>query len=72
MHVYIDPDDVLDELSDEDLIDELERRKVDLSEYFSYDNKSLIESIYQKRRLTGQVDIKDIDALIYHTIGKIV
>lgn len=72
MQVYVDPYDLMEELSDEDLIDELERRKVDLSEYFSFDTKSLIESIYQQRRLTGQVDIKDIDALIYYTIGRIV
>lgn len=55
----------LDEFSDEELLDELESRNLSATVY-----KELITDIFHKRRV-GQDYQKDLDELIYQTIGRI-
>jgi len=66
--VYID----LGEFTDDDLIDELKDRRLNLHE-FSYEEeeKELIERIWLKRRV-GEDYQKELDELIYLVMGKIV
>ena len=65
--VEVDVD--LDDFDDDDLIDEMERRGLDVTD--SGSASELIEKIWLKRR-QGQDFTRELDRLIYATIGKIV
>ena len=65
--VEVDVD--LDDFDDDDLIDEMERRGLDVTD--SGSASELIEKIWLKRR-QGQDFTHELDRLIYATIGKIV
>ena len=64
--------DVLSEASDDELLAEIKLRKWDtkLFEDESLDLEEKMFAIWQKRRL-GRDYQKELDDLIYHTIGKI-
>ena len=55
----------LDDFDTVDLIEELEQR----GEIINNDDKQLINDIFQKRR-TGQDFLRELDDLIYNTIGR--
>lgn len=63
----------LDEFDDDDLIDEMERRGLDLnSRYIDGDQmRELLTQLWQKRR-QGQDFERELDQLIWYGIGKIV
>jgi hypothetical protein len=65
--VYID----LDSFTDDDLIDELKDRRLNLHEFSFEEEKELIERIWLKRRV-GEDYQKELDELIYLVMGKIV
>jgi hypothetical protein len=67
--IYTEIEVNLNEFDTEDLIEELESRNADFIEYS--DNLELLATIYHKRR-TGQDFTKELDELIYSTIGRIV
>lgn len=71
--VEVDVDVDLSEFDDDDLLDELESRGLDLnSKYIDGDEvRSLLEKIYLNRRV-GKDYEKDLDDLIYYGLGKIV
>lgn len=66
MYIDVNIEDVLDELTDQDLIDELEQRKG-----FYFDSKVLLEKIWLNRRENKPFE-KELDQLIYKVLGKIV
>jgi hypothetical protein len=59
----------LDDFDDDDIIDEMERRGLDVSDAGAA--SELIEKIWLKRR-QGQDFTHELDRLIYATIGKVV
>lgn len=67
MYVEIDLNDV----DDEELIEELEERGYTIRENHLDDHNTLIEQIYQLRRL-GRSYEHLMDSLIYEAVGKIV
>lgn len=71
--VDIDVRDVLDELDDEDLLDEIERRGLELdSKFIDGDQmRELLTKVWIKRR-QGLDFAKELDDLIYYGMGKIV
>lgn len=71
--VEVDVDIDLSEFDDDDLLDELESRGLDLnSKYIDGDEvRNLLEKIYLNRRV-GKDYQKDLDNLIYYALGKIV
>lgn len=73
VNVHVNVDDVLDELSDDDLIDELERRRADYNtEDIDADAmRGLLETIWLNRR-NGKDYQAELDALIYGVLGKII
>lgn len=70
VETYVTVDVELDEFSDDDLIEELERRNKGM-EVASTTGTELVTQIYLKRR-TGQDYQRELDELIYMSIGKIV
>jgi hypothetical protein len=70
VEVWTTVDVDLDDFSDEDLIDEMERRGLG-AEVDESTATELITQIYQKRRL-GKDYQTELEQLIYQTIGKIV
>lgn len=68
IEVYVDEQDVLESLSDVELYTEMERRKLKPNEI---DIEHIVTAIWLKRRV-GQDYQKELDELIYETIGKIV
>lgn len=69
--VDIDVDDIIDEISDEDLKAEFQARGFTSSASISMsETNKLIEQIYEKRR-NEQDFMHLIDDLIYKTIGRI-
>ena len=60
----------LDEFDTDDLIDELTKRGKGM-EISSQSGTELLTAIYEKRRL-GKDYQRDLDQLIYQTIGKII
>ena len=60
----------LEDFDTDDLIDELERRNMGM-EVASQSGTDLVTAIYLKRR-TGQDYQRELDELIYMSIGKIV
>jgi hypothetical protein len=69
-YVNIDVDIDLDEISDEDLLEELERRDL-LPEQGDSNYKELVEKIYLKR-IFGLDFLKETDELIYSVLGRII
>lgn len=71
--VDVDLDDILDDLSTEELTDELKRRGgLTTMDGLNGDyNREILDAIYQKRRL-GKDYQTELDLLIYNVLGKIV
>lgn len=71
--VDVDVDDVLEELDDQDLLDELERRGLDMNTQFVDGDtmRELLTSIWLNRRL-GKDFSKQLDDLIYYGLGKVI
>lgn len=68
--VYVQ--DVLDQLDDDELIEEVERRGLDASCLSDIDEpRNLLVQIWMKRR-TGQDYSVELDRLIYCSLGKII
>jgi len=70
---WITVDVDLDDFDDEDLLDEIERRGLDLDHGYtdSDEIKRLLVSIWEKKRL-GQDFTRDLEDLIYYGIGKVI
>lgn len=66
-YVHISADD----FDDEDLIDELESRGYTVDKDGVEESNELIRAIFEKRRL-GKDYQKELDDLIYETVGRIV
>ena len=64
---YISVDIDLSDIDTEDLIEELQHRKKDVSEL----GLKLVMDIYEKRR-NGQDYQKELNELIYDTVGRII
>jgi len=73
VNTYIEVDDVLDELSDDELIDELKRRGKDYNTQFvdGDEMRMVLQTLYEKRRI-GKDYQSELDQLIYGILGKIV
>ena len=71
--VEVNVDDVLDELDDDELIEELERRGLDMnSKYVDGDEmRHLLTSIWLKRRVGADYQ-QELDQLIYYGLGKVI
>ena len=70
VYTEVEVDVELDDFSDDDLVEELERRGLGM-EVSGETGTELLKAIYQKRRL-GQDYQRELDELIYLGIGKIV
>jgi hypothetical protein len=70
VETYVEVEVELDEFSDDDLKEELERRGLG-AEVPESTATELIESIYLKRRVSKDYQT-ELEQLIYQTIGKIV
>lgn len=70
VEVWTTVDVDLDDFTDDDLIEELEKRGLG-AEVHASTASELIESIYLKRRI-GKDYQQELNQLIYQTIGKIV
>ena len=75
INVDVDEQDVLDELSDEELLEELERRGKNMklmSNGFigEFEMRGLLETIWINRR-TGKPFDTELDQLIYGVLGKV-
>lgn len=70
---YVDIEVSLEDFDDDDLIEELENRGLDLnSKYIDGDSmQELIEAIYNKRR-QGHDYQKELDNLIYYGLGRLI
>jgi hypothetical protein len=68
VEVYVDEQDILESLGDDELYTEMERRKLKPNET---DIEHVVTAIWLKRRV-GLDYQKELDELIYATIGKIV
>lgn len=75
MRVYIDNDDVLNQLSDDELLEEVETRGLNVPDQDAQEqeaeNRDLIRSIYEKRRV-GQDYNYELNTLIYQVLGKLI
>jgi hypothetical protein len=73
VETYIDADDVLRELSDDELIDELKRRGKDYNTEF-VDGEEMcmvLQTLHEKRRI-GKDYQSELDQLIYSILGKFI
>lgn len=70
VEVWTTVDVELDDFSDEDLIDEMDRRGLG-AEVADSTATEIIEQIHQKRRLGKEYQL-ELDQLIYQVTGKIV
>lgn len=70
VEVYVD--DVLDEVDDDELIEELERRGLDMnSKYVDGDEmRHLLTAIWLKRRVGADYQ-QELDQMIYYGLGKV-
>lgn len=73
VNTYIEVDVVLDELSDDDLIDELKRRGKDYNTQFvdGEEMRQVLQNLYEKRRI-GKDYQAELNQLIYGILGKII
>ncbi len=72
VEVYVS--DVIDQIDDDDLLEEVERRGLDISDNDSgldFTLNELITALWMKRRL-GQDYQSELDKIIYKAIGKII
>lgn len=71
--VEVDVDIDLEEFDDDELLDELERRGLDMNtRYVSGDQmRELLETIWQKRR-EGKEYQRELDDMIWYGLGKLV
>lgn len=67
---WVSVDIDMDEIDTDDLINELESRRVIVDGMEPADLKELIERLHQKRR-TGQDYQQELDDIIYSVIGRI-
>ncbi len=70
--VYVS--DVLDQIDDDALLEEVERRGLDIDPNesdFDFNMKELITALWMKRRL-GEDYQSELDKIIYKAIGKII
>lgn len=67
---YIDVDVDLEDFSDEDLLDELDRRGKGIETVGENTSSDLLTAIYHKRR-TGKDYQRELDELIYQNLGRI-
>jgi hypothetical protein len=73
VNTYVEVDDVLDELSDDELIDELKRRGNGYNTQFVDGDamRELLEKIWLNRRM-GRDYQSELDRLIYGVLGKVI
>jgi hypothetical protein len=73
VNTYVDADDILDELSDDELIDELKRRGNDYNTQFvdGDEMRMVLQTLYEKRRL-GKDYQAELEQLIYGILGKVI
>ena len=73
VNTYVDSEDILEELSDDELITELEKRGKDYNLNFvdGDEMRMILQSLYEKRRI-GKDYQAELDELIYGILGKIV
>jgi len=71
--VHVDADEILEELTDNELIDELKSRGKDYNTKFVDGDKMkvVLQTLYEKRRL-GKDYQSELDELIYGILGKII
>jgi len=71
-YVYVNPD-VLEEFDDDDLIDELKSRGMSVRSVAdqTFEVNETIRKIYEKRRI-GEDYQRELDALIYDVLGRVV
>ncbi len=67
---YVEVEVDLNEFSDEELLQELERRQIELDNNLNSEFKDLVEKIYLKR-IFGLDFVKEVDHLIYAVLGRI-
>lgn len=69
---YVDIEIDLEDLDDDDLISELERRKINgtLEKSLTFEATTLLTTIFEKRR-TGADYQTELDELIYQGIGRV-
>lgn len=68
----VDTSDFLDELDDDELLEELERRGLDLNTQFVDGDsmREILTNIWLKRRM-GRDYQQELDQLIYYGLGKV-
>lgn len=71
-YVYVSPD-VLEEFDDDDLIDELKSRGMSVRSVAdqAFEVNETIRKIYEKRRI-GEDYQRELDALIYDVLGRVI
>lgn len=67
--VQVDADEILEELTDEELISELKSRGKDYNDTDKM--KEVLQTLYEKRRL-GKDYQSELDELIFGILGKII
>ena len=67
---YVEVEVDLNEFSDEELLQELGRRQIELDDNSAAEFKDLVEKIYLKR-IFGLDFVKEVDNLIYAVLGRI-
>ena len=67
---YVEVEVDLNEFSDEELLQELERRQIELDNNLNSEFKDLVEKIYLKT-IFGLDFVKEVDHLIYAVLGRI-
>ena len=71
--VQVDADEILEELTDDELIDELKSRGKDYNLHFVDPSKikEVFQTLYEKRRI-GKDYQSELDQLIFGILGKII
>lgn len=71
--VEVDADEILEELTDEEIISELKSRGKDYNTKFVDGDKmkEVLQTLYEKRRI-GKDYQSELDELIYGILGKII
>ena len=67
---YVEVEVDLNEFSDEELLQELGRRQIELDDNSAAEFKDLVKKIYLKR-IFGLDFVKEVDHLIYAVLGRI-
>lgn len=69
-YVYVDTEQIISEIDDDELISEIEHRGHKVLLDARSDEYELLQTIYEKRRV-GQDYQVELDALIYSQLGRI-